>query len=602
MNCERGSSIDRKGAALTGPPGFPNSTAPEPADLQEAGKVIDTLRETEEAPPSIVAHPAERNSAVRPSGWPRFSLLAILIAGINLIALIILMMGVLFVNQRSENLIAAHKQSLGVQGRMIADILAETAVTVSNDVPRLDRELAIPLLRRLIDPDQTLARLYNVEGRLIADSNLIKDVIVMRDLPPLGEESRMRNFFKSIYDWLTVFLTVSSYYPYAAVVEEDQIGQAIQSSLRGESIYVARRNEAGELIVSFTLPVQPLQQVLGVLLLEVSDIDKAIRAERENFLQVFAVAFIVSVISSFFLARTIAGPIRRLAAAADVVRLGKSGRTEIPDLTTRRDEIGHLSGSLRAMTSALYDRIDAIESFAADVAHEIKNPLTSLRSAAETFHLAKTDEMRAKLLKIINNDVGRIDRLISDISNASRLDAELARQEAKPVNMAALLETLVEVYNMTKKEGDPSVVLDLPTSSRGEFLIWGLEGSLGQVFRNLLDNAKSFSPRNSKIWIRARTMRRDRRRYVVVQVEDQGPGIPQANLTDIFERFYTERLDRADFGKHSGLGLSICQQIVEAHGGTIRAENRQHINDGGIKPNNVSGARFVVTLPVSQRD
>lgn len=597
------SSIDRKGDALTGPPGFPNSAASQPTDFQEAGKVIDTLRETEEAPPSMVAHPAEQNLAARPSGWPRFSLLAILIGGINLIALIILMTGVLYVNQRSENLIAAHKQSLGVQGRMIADILAETAITVNNDMPRLDRELAIPLLRRLIDPDQTLARLYNVEGRLIADSNLIKDVIVMRDLPPLGEESRMRNFFKSIYDWLTDFLTVSSYYPYAAIVDdEDQIGQAIKSSLRGERTYVARRDETGELIVSFTLPVQPLQQVLGVLLLEVSDIDEAIRAERDNFLQVFAVAFFVSVISSVFLARTIAGPIRRLAAAADVVRLGKSGRTEIPDLTTRKDEIGHLSGSLRAMTTALYDRIDAIESFAADVAHEIKNPLTSLRSAAETVHLAKTDEMRDKLLKIINNDVGRIDRLISDISNASRLDAELARQEAKPVNMVSLLETLVEVYNMTKKERDPSVVLDLPTSSRGEFLIWGLEDSLGQVFRNLLDNAKSFSPQNSEIWIRARTMRRNRRRYVVVQVEDQGPGIPQANLMDIFERFYTERPDRADFGKHSGLGLSICKQIVEAHGGTIQAENRQHANHGGVEPNPMSGARFVVTLPVSQRD
>ncbi len=597
------SSIDRTGDTNTGPSGFPNSAAPDATDLPEVGKVIDTLREAEEATRSFVAHPAEQDSALQPSGWPRFSLLAILIAAINLIALIILMMGVLYVNQRSENLIAAHQQSLDVQGRMIADILAETAVTVNNDIPRLDRELAIPLLRRLIDPDQTLARLYNDEGRLIADSNLIKDVIVIRNLPPLGEESPARNFLTTIYDWLTDFLTVSSYYPYTAVVEqEDQIGKAIQLSLRGESIYVARRNEAGELIVSYTLPVQPLQQVLGVLMLEVSDIDDAIRAERDNFLRVFGIAFIVSVLSSIFLARTIAGPIRRLAAAADMVRLGKSGRKEIPDLTTRKDEIGHLSGSLRAMTNALYDRIDAIESFAADVAHEIKNPLTSLRSAVETFHLAKTDEVRAKLLQVINNDVGRIDRLISDISNASRLDAELARQEAEPVDMVMLLETLVEVYDMVKKEGDPRVVLDIPTSSRGEFLIWGLEDSLGQVFRNLLDNAKSFSPRNSEIWISARKMRRDRRRYVVVQVEDQGPGIPEDNLANIFERFYTERLDKADFGKHSGLGLSICKQIIEAHRGTIRAENRKHMNDTGIEQNTVSGARFVVTLPVSQRD
>jgi two-component system, OmpR family, sensor histidine kinase ChvG len=323
-------------------------------------------------------------------------------------------------------------------------------------------------------------------------------------------------------------------------------------------------------------------------------VTKAVYARRLDILVVFAIALAATVLLSIYFASTLARPIRRLALSAVQVRYGKGRRFEIPDFTKREDEIGDLSGALREMTEALWSRLDAIEGFAADVAHEIKNPLTSLRSAVETVSRVEDPEQQRKLMSIILDDVQRLDRLISDISDASRLDAELSRAESETVDLRLLLETLVEVIGSTLPETGPRIVLGLPELADADaFMVPGIEGRLGQVFRNLINNAVTFSPPGGTI----RVVVGRNPSWIEARVEDDGPGLPEGKLEAVFERFYSERPSGEKFGTHSGLGLSISRQIVEAHGGTIHAENR-------IDPMNrkVKGARFVVRLPMPPRE
>jgi two-component system sensor histidine kinase ChvG len=324
--------------------------------------------------------------------------------------------------------------------------------------------------------------------------------------------------------------------------------------------------------------------VLGAVLVTRSsnDIEAAVKSVREDLLRVFAVTLAITTLLSLYLAGTITRPIRRLAVAAERVREGRGRDQEIPDLSRRRDEIGELSRALRDMTAALWARMDAIERFAADVSHEIKNPLTSLRSAVETTARVSDPEQQRRLLAIVVDDVQRVTRLISDISDASRLDAELSRAQAEPVDMAEMLRMLSDLYVGTVEEGGPPVVV-VPPADGERLMVAGLEGRLVQVFRNLIGNAISFSPPDQTIELAARRAGD----MVEVTVSDRGPGIPPNKLTAIFDRFYSERPAAEKFGAHSGLGLSISRQIIEAHNGTIFAENRQ---DG-------PGARFTVRIP-----
>jgi two-component system sensor histidine kinase ChvG len=295
---------------------------------------------------------------------------------------------------------------------------------------------------------------------------------------------------------------------------------------------------------------------------------------------------------SLLLASTIAGPVRRLADSAEVVRRRIKMRVEIPDFTRRRDEIGHLSRALRDMTDALYNRIEAIEMFAADVAHELKNPLTSMRSAVETLPLARNEHSRSRLLAVIEHDVKRLDRLISDISDASRLDAELQRQDMAPVDLRRLLTTLTSVANETKLGHDIGVEARFEgRGSADSFSVPGHDSRLGQVVSNLLSNAQSFSNAGGKVRILCRRLRTQ----IEIVVDDDGPGIRPDALERVFERFYTDRPHQG-FGQNSGLGLSISKQIIEAHGGRIWAENRMGPADEEGEPT-VAGARFVVRLP-----
>jgi len=302
-----------------------------------------------------------------------------------------------------------------------------------------------------------------------------------------------------------------------------------------------------------------------------------------RLLVIFAAALLVSVGISLALASRITRPLRDLTDAAGQRSPVARGRIAIPDMTDRSDEIGRLSEALRGMVDALYDRIDANEQFAADVAHEIKNPLASLRSAVDTLRVAR-DDQRVRLLDIIDHDIRRLDRLVSDISNASRLDSELVKEEEEPVDLTAMLRGLTEYLGHQAGEKGVTLVADLPETP---IVIQGLEARLAQVFVNLITNALSFSEGGTQIRVWAHR-RADR---ALVVVEDQGPGIPEEALTKIFDRFYSER-PMGEFGEHSGLGLSISRQIVEAHEGVIWAENIRSAMDGPV-----SGARFVVGLP-----
>lgn len=363
----------------------------------------------------------------------------------------------------------------------------------------------------------------------------------------------------------------------------------------GEEILTTLQGPEGSTVFAVATPLEQNGAVVGVVVLtsRAGELDQMVRSERERVLQMFAIATVVSIGLSMVLASTISNPLSDLAAAAEIgrdndQRTVNPGRVRIPDLTARPDEIGRLSGALRGMVSALYDRIDSNEQFAADVAHEIKNPLASLRSAVGSLRMVRKEEHREKLLDVIEHDVRRLDRLVSDISNASRLDSELVKEEEESFNLLEMIGNLAQYLGEDAKSKGIDFITDLPDTA---IQIHGLEARLAQVFVNLITNAISFCEDGDAIRVWAR--RRENR--VLIVVEDTGPGIPDQALSKIFNRFYSQRPED-QFGNNSGLGLAISKQIVEAHGGVIWAEN--------IRPTDADptsdplGARFVVGLPV----
>jgi two-component system sensor histidine kinase ChvG len=538
---------------------------------------------------------------------------------LNVAGLFALVMGIFYLSQSRAFFIEARVQSLLVQADIIAGAIAASA-TVETDSITLDPdkllelqvgesygpsddqfefpinpERVAPVLRRLISPTNTRARIYDHEGVLLLDSrNLYGRGDVLRfDLPAPGTEKP--GFLEKQWNSVRKWLARGDLPIYQELGAQNGKGYPeVTAALSGQKASVVRINSRGEVIVSVAAPVQRFRAIRGAILLSTqgADIDQMVEAERLAIFKVFLIGAAVMVILSMLLARTIAGPMRRLSEAADHVRRRIRARVEIPDFTKRGDEIGHLSGSLREMTSSLYSRIEAIESFAADVAHELKNPLTSLRSAVETLPLAKTKESQERLLAVIEHDVRRLDRLISDISDASRLDAELQRQESEPVDLHQLLNTVVNVANEVRHEDGVSVSLAFEGGGPAAFMTPGHDSRLGQVIDNLIENARSFSAAGGNVRVTARRMKNE----IEIVVDDDGPGIRPDAIEKIFERFYTDRPHQG-FGQNSGLGLSISQQIIEAHGGKIRAENRLGVpTHEGATPL-VLGARFTVRLP-----
>ena len=514
----------------------------------------------------------------------RFSSLTWRILAINLLALVIVVVGMLYLDTYRRGLIEAKIAALGTQGKLIAAAFAESVVTGQDDgLLRIDDAVARPLLARLIAPIKTRARLYDEHGTLLADSRRLAGAwasVQAASLPPpagVFEETA-----GAVYDWVVSKLPAQrGLAPYRESAEPHGGDYAEVGAALGGVLSSALRDggEAG-VILNLAIPVQRLKQVQGVLLLTTTtaDVEDGVRAVRYRILQIFALALAITISLSFYLAGTIARPLYRLAEAADAVRHGHEQGVAIPDFSGRGDEIGDLSQALGEMTQALAERMDAIESFAADVAHEIKNPLSSLRSAVEAAARVEDPVAQRQLLTVIEDDVRRLDRLISDISDASRLDAELARAESAPVDLGALLAALAGVH--------PSVVFT--RHADGPLTAPGIEQRLVQVFENLIANGRSFNPDGGVIRITARRGAE----WVEVAVEDDGPGIPPASFDAIFERFYTDRPKGEKFGIHSGLGLSISKQIIEAHDGVIFAENR------GDDPDKPQGARFIVRLPL----
>ena len=516
---------------------------------------------------------AAEDAPPRPRRLP-FSKLGRLILALNLLGLAVLVAGSLVLNELGRGLIQSRIDTLTTQGELIANVIAGSA-TRGEPEPGLDSALASEVLQLLFIPKSQRVRLFDAKGALIADSQAVTDRVEERPLAPA------RRAGQPSLPW-----SGKPEDSRETIEAQGSLASEVSAALSGNSVAGVRSGETGARLVSVSIPVQHVQAVLGVLTLETADVDQIITAQRKALLPFILTAILTTLASSLFLNQLIAQPILRLARAADSVRLSRARAISLPDIAERRDEVGDLALSLEAMTGALSARMDAIERFAADVSHEIKNPLTSIRSAVETLELAKDAKARERLQKILKQDVGRLDRLITDISNASRLDAELSRDAPKVVDLRRFLADIVSLY--PDREGARVNF----KAGEGRFQVQGREAPLGQVFRNLIDNAASFSPEGEVVEVR---LAREGRR-VLVLVEDRGPGIPPENLETVFERFYTARPKGAapggsSFGGHSGLGLSIARQIVEAHGGKLTASNRE----GDGRPE--GGARFTVDLP-----
>lgn len=502
-----------------------------------------------------------------------------LILALNLLGLLILVAGAFGVNEQRRGLLDARIAYLTAQAELVAAILGEADATQGDPYPALDPIRAALVLREVFIPEGQRARLFDVDGLLIGDSYIVSDAVLVEPLPPARpldapaprEENPERVQRRQ-------------------AAARNALAAEVEAALNGQPQAGTRPDDSGERVVSVSVPIRHVQQVVGVLTLEAGDFSEIVGAQRRAMVPFAVVAFAVALLSSLLLHLFVARPVLRLAAAADQVRLQRARAISLPDLEARRDEIGDLARSLETMTATLSDRMDAIERFAADVSHEIKNPLTSIRSALETLDLVEDPAAKARLATLLKQDVLRLDRLITDISNASRLDAELSRDAPRPIDLGRLLGDIAGVYLREGRDTAAPVLLssDLAEPAR----VTGREGPLGQVFRNLIDNARSFSPPGGEVRvILEREREGDPERPVRVRVEDDGPGIPEENLETVFQRFYTSRPKGTAFGANSGLGLSIARQIVEAHGGRIHAENRTD------PAGRIVGARFVVRLP-----
>lgn len=545
----------------------------------------------------------------------------------NLIGFFILVGGILYLGWVNTWLIDTKVDALKTQGMIIADAIAANAKVVrerivldTNEIPdapdtseptsqfpddglaalelSIRPEEVTPIVRKLIQPTDTRARIYARDGTLIVDtarSLASLNAKLHEATSPGDHQPKPQNFWTRLTRYffkepLPVYKDIDAANGIMAYPE-------VRDALTGNGRSMLLLNKKGEQIVSMAVPIRRFKKVQGVLLLSTrpGQIDKILREERKVILTLSAIALLASVVTSLLLARTVAGPMRRLSAAAEQVSRDIAAGASLPALSGRSDEVGQMAGAFQSMTAALYRRIVASEKFAADVAHELKNPLTAARSTAESLGFAKTQEEREHLVQQIQDELKRLNRLITDVSNASRLDAELARKEIRPVDVTLMLRNVVGIFRDILRDDSRHVVLAVEREPfDGAFTIDGDEGRLGQVLTNLIDNAISFSPEDSAVTVRARSAGRS----VEILVEDQGPGIPEDRLEIIFDRFYSDRpATDTSRGKNSGLGLSISREIVLAHGGEIVAENRyEDASAPGARP---AGARFIVRLPTA---
>ena len=525
--------------------------------------------------------------------------LTIRIMLVNIFALIFLGVGILYVDQVQKTLMQSRIDELIKDANIMAGALGESA-TENPDATILLIEPAKNILTRLVGVTNIRTRYFDLNNELLIDSRDFDiNRVEVEDI--MSKQLGVDNIWELASGKVRILLdkiqkrdALEKYYEVENEMATDY--PEVLEAIDGEISSRIRRLDEDLDIITVAVPIQRFRRVLGALMVstDTGDVYDAVQNVRMTTIQFFCASLIITLLVSLFLAKTIVRPILRLARSADTISLG--GKSNIPDLSFRNDEIGDLSRSFRDMTMVLEKQIDAVANFAADVSHELKNPITSMRSAIETMDYAKTEEDTKKLKAIIGQDVKRLDRLISDISDISRLDAEMSHAKMKQVNLTMLLQTMVNIYLSTQKNNIPNIIMEfkkrrfkLKNGNISPYFVRGLDGQLSQVIRNLIDNAISFSKINGKIWIK---MKRQNNMVEIV-VEDEGIGIPENKLVNIFDRFYSERPKGEAFGKHSGLGLNICKQVVNAHGGEIYAANRYN------KSNNIIGARFVVLLPLT---
>ncbi len=544
----------------------------------------------------------------------------------NLLGLIGLLGGMLYLSLAHGWLLDAKVDVVKTLSRVTAEAVAYRAVNNNSrallddgmpekTAPRVQRddafaslelplspERAAPVLKKLIQPTDLSARIYSPKGTLIVDSEVLFGRANGQDATPInqtGETPRLKNFWTRLHYWLiNKELKVYRELGTANGFLYPEVKRAAQEGVESPILLLDSR---GQQIVSMAAPIKRGNKILGVLLLSTrpGEIEEILWDERRLILQIAAIALLASIISSLFLVRAIAGPMSRLSEAAEDVSQNIASRQDLPDFSDRRDEVGQMGRAFRAMTSALYRRIEASEKFAADVAHELKNPLAAARSTAEALTYARSKEDRDELVQQIQDELKRLNRLINDVSNASRLDAELARQHMQPTNVRLVLTNVTGIFRDILSDDSRGIKLTVePGANEAELTVLGNDGRLGQVFTNLIDNALSFSPEGSTVTVHARPVSGS----VEVFVDDEGPGIPEDRLQTIFERFYSDRpATDAKRGKNSGLGLSISREIILSHRGIIYAENRSpHANGSdanGSGVNGKCGARFIVRLP-----
>lgn len=528
------------------------------------------------------------------------------------------MLGVLYLGQSQNNLIAAKLETFQAEIELVSAAISEGAIEEYTTPPasileppgtdiRLDDDQATKMVRRMSKAMNKRIRLFSADGNLLADSHQLTGpggVIQIIGLEPADHSLYSIQILKKFTAFLIGFLPdrrILPRYPDIEITRADHSADA-QRALSGRVSLSAWIDKNDRILLSAAAPVLNDNKIMGGVLLTrvANDIEEGIVNVWWDILRVFLGTLFITILLSIYLSGAIARPLKRLARAAERIRSGHSAGEDIPDLSYRHDEIGELSVVLKEMTQALWQRMDGIERFAADVAHELKNPLTSLKSAVETAAIVKKKEDREKLMNIIKHDAERLDRLITDISRASRLDTELSRETYVPLSINRILHNILDIYQNPLERHKPitdgplsvvlskekiRIILDIPKEV-GEIMVIGIEMRLTQVFQNLLNNALSFSGKNTSIKIQALL----RLNAVVITVEDEGPGIPESKLDTIFERFYSERPDYEDYGRHSGLGLSICKQIIDAHDGRIFAENRKDLSG------TILGAKFTVIL------
>ncbi len=559
------------------------------------------------------------------------SLLKLILAS-NLAGFAVLLGGFLFLNQSGTALIEEKRRSLEVQAEMIAAAIASGARMSSDELiidagklplppdtrfpmrddgftsheMSLSPEKLAPILIKMVRATKARARVYNSESILVIDtaSLLTRGEVIKPD----AEERRATKKPKNFWTRLVEFMIGSEYEVYRELesvhaTDYPEVNIALNT---GKSQAMMLLTDKGEQTVSAIVLIRRASSTQGIVMLtsREGEISEILSKNRNAIWPLAFVALLASIVTSFFLSRTVADPMRRLSEAAESVSENINANQQLPELSGRTDEVGQMAMAFRAMTAALFRRIEASERFAADVAHELKNPLTAASSTAQSLEFAKTPEQREQLVQQIQGELNRLNRLITDVSSASRLDAELARQSREPVRLDELLENIVSSFGAKVEKFDCQLKLDLRPAEphmpgntiTSELTISGNLGRLAQVMNNLIDNAISFSGEGSTVTVTAQR----RHDWVRVMVEDEGPGIDDDKLETVFDRFYTYRpTAESSRGDNSGLGLNISREIILAHGGRLWAENRSPLTDGAIsKP---AGARFIVELPVKQK-